>query len=161
MCDMLTRECTMHSHWNYLETFMCLLAVLMSEILLGISLVKWFIFCTWSTTKILLFFILLIIQNMSWYRASYYPRDDGACLQMRLSYSPAAQFFLFLVQWSDCHFAGALGLLRILIYKVHCFLLYFILPTLSISFTFKHCSLLPNISSIVKHNNVHHATSLL
>ncbi|XP_059296494.1 E3 ubiquitin-protein ligase AIRP2 isoform X1 [Lycium ferocissimum] len=51
--------------------------------------------------------------------ASDYPREyDGASLQMRLSYSPCAQFFLFLVQWTDCHFAGALGLLRILIYKV-------------------------------------------
>ncbi|KAB1224335.1 hypothetical protein CJ030_MR2G004234, partial [Morella rubra] len=50
--------------------------------------------------------------------ASDYPREyDGACVQMRLSYCPAAQFFLFLVQWSDCHLAGALGLLRILIYK--------------------------------------------
>ncbi|KAK4491679.1 hypothetical protein RD792_002445 [Penstemon davidsonii] len=44
---------------------------------------------------------------------------DGACLQMRLSYSPAAHLFLFLVQWTDCHLAGALGLLRILIYKVY------------------------------------------
>ncbi|XP_027335633.1 E3 ubiquitin-protein ligase AIRP2 isoform X4 [Abrus precatorius] len=52
--------------------------------------------------------------------ATNYPREcDGACLQMRLSYSPAAQFFLFLVQWTDCHLAGALGLLRILIYKVY------------------------------------------
>eukprot|EP00249_Psilotum_nudum_P020355 c27665_g3_i1 orf=824-1573(+) len=49
-----------------------------------------------------------------------FPRDfDGACLQMRLSYSPAAQFFLFLVRWADCSLAGALGLLRILIYKVY------------------------------------------
>ncbi|KAE8692889.1 mitochondrial substrate carrier family protein [Hibiscus syriacus] len=47
--------------------------------------------------------------------ASDYPREyDGACLQMRLSYSPAAHFFLFFVQWTDCHLAGALGLLRIL-----------------------------------------------
>ncbi|XP_022145747.1 probable E3 ubiquitin-protein ligase makorin-3 isoform X2 [Momordica charantia] len=38
---------------------------------------------------------------------------------MRLSYSPAAQFFLFFVQWTDCHLAGALGLLRILIYKAY------------------------------------------
>lgn len=53
------------------------------------------------------------------FRASDYPREyDGASFQMRLSYSPCAQFFLFLVQWTDCHFAGALGLLRILIYKV-------------------------------------------
>ncbi|RDX66177.1 hypothetical protein CR513_55085 [Mucuna pruriens] len=52
--------------------------------------------------------------------ASDYPREcDGACVQMRLSYSPAAQFFLFLVQWTDCHLAGVLGLLRILIYKVY------------------------------------------
>ncbi|XP_061369233.1 E3 ubiquitin-protein ligase AIRP2-like isoform X2 [Gastrolobium bilobum] len=52
--------------------------------------------------------------------ATDYPREcDGACLQMRLSYSPAAQFFLFLVQWTDCHLAGALGLLRILIYNVY------------------------------------------
>uniref|UniRef100_A0A803QFW3 Zinc finger C3HC4 RING-type domain-containing protein n=1 Tax=Cannabis sativa TaxID=3483 RepID=A0A803QFW3_CANSA len=52
--------------------------------------------------------------------ASDYPREyDGACLQMRLSYSPAAQFCLFLVQWTDCHLAGALGLLRILIYKAY------------------------------------------
>lgn len=52
--------------------------------------------------------------------ASDSPRDyDGACLQMRMSYSPAAHLFLFLVQWTDCHLAGALGLLRILIYKVY------------------------------------------
>jgi hypothetical protein len=52
--------------------------------------------------------------------ASEFPRDyDGACLQMRLSYSPAAHLFLFLVQWTDCSLAGALGLLRILIYKVY------------------------------------------
>ncbi|CAJ2670722.1 unnamed protein product [Trifolium pratense] len=52
--------------------------------------------------------------------ASDYPSDlDGACLQMRLSYSPAAHFFLFLVQWTDCHLAGTLGLLKILIYKAY------------------------------------------
>uniref|UniRef100_A0A0D9WB95 RING-type domain-containing protein n=1 Tax=Leersia perrieri TaxID=77586 RepID=A0A0D9WB95_9ORYZ len=52
--------------------------------------------------------------------ASDFSRDyDGACLQIRMSYSPAAQFFLFLVQWTDCSLAGALGLLRILIYKVY------------------------------------------
>ncbi|XP_041023010.1 E3 ubiquitin-protein ligase AIRP2-like [Juglans microcarpa x Juglans regia] len=52
--------------------------------------------------------------------ASDYPMEyDGACLQMRLSYCPAAHFFLFLVQWTDCHLAGALGLLRVLIYKVY------------------------------------------
>ncbi|MFS8026373.1 putative transcription factor C2H2 family [Helianthus anomalus] len=52
--------------------------------------------------------------------ASDFPREyDGACVQMRMSYSPAAQFFLFFVQWSDCHLAGALGLLRILIFQVY------------------------------------------
>ncbi|WZY81067.1 hypothetical protein YC2023_027451 [Brassica napus] len=49
-----------------------------------------------------------------------YPREkDGARVQMRLSYSPAAQFFLFLVQWTDCHLAGSLGLLRVLIYMTY------------------------------------------
>ncbi|KAJ9146794.1 hypothetical protein P3X46_029020 [Hevea brasiliensis] len=49
-----------------------------------------------------------------------YPREiDGARLQMRLSHSPAAQFLLFLVQWADCHLAGALGLLRILVYVTY------------------------------------------
>lgn len=66
------------------------------------------------------------------YRASDYPREyDGATLQMRLSYSPCAHIFLFLVQWTDCHFAGALGLLRILIYKVN---FPFFLVVLSVSF---------------------------
>lgn len=52
--------------------------------------------------------------------ASEFRRDyDGACLQMRMSYCPAAHLFLFLVQWTDCNLAGALGLLRILIYKVY------------------------------------------
>ncbi|KAG8087628.1 hypothetical protein GUJ93_ZPchr0010g8140 [Zizania palustris] len=34
-------------------------------------------------------------------------------------YNPVVQFFLFLVQWVDCSLAGAVGLLRILIYKVY------------------------------------------
>ncbi|CAK9139950.1 unnamed protein product [Ilex paraguariensis] len=52
--------------------------------------------------------------------ASDYPREyDGACLQMRLSYSPCAHMFLFLVQWTDCHLAGALGFLKVLIYKAY------------------------------------------
>ncbi|CAL5192291.1 unnamed protein product [Lathyrus oleraceus] len=52
--------------------------------------------------------------------ASDYPSDpDGACLQMRLSYSPTAHFFLFFVQWTDCYLAGALGLLKIFIYKAY------------------------------------------
>ncbi|KAJ7232057.1 hypothetical protein O6H91_Y455700 [Diphasiastrum complanatum] len=53
-------------------------------------------------------------------KAAEIPREfDGACLQVRLSYSPAASFFLFLVRWTSCSLAGALGLLRILIYKVY------------------------------------------
>ncbi|CAH8330101.1 unnamed protein product [Eruca vesicaria subsp. sativa] len=52
--------------------------------------------------------------------ASEYPEEcDGGVVQMRLSYSPAAHLFLFLLQWTDCHFAGALGLLRIFIYKAY------------------------------------------
>ncbi|CAI9106958.1 OLC1v1006210C1 [Oldenlandia corymbosa var. corymbosa] len=46
-----------------------------------------------------------------------YPRErDGAVLQMRMSYAPAAHLFMFLVQCFDCQLAGTLGLLRILIY---------------------------------------------
>ncbi|ESW18754.1 hypothetical protein PHAVU_006G067600 [Phaseolus vulgaris] len=46
-----------------------------------------------------------------------YPRDrDGGCFQMRISYSSAAPLFLFLLQWTDYRLAGALGLLRVLIY---------------------------------------------
>jgi len=54
--------------------------------------------------------------------ASEFKREyDGACLQMRMAYSPVAHIFLFLVQWTDCSFAIAvtLGFLRILIYKVY------------------------------------------
>lgn len=54
---------------------------------------------------------------------------------MRLSYSPAAHLFLFLVQWTDCHLAGALGLLRILIYKVNCF---FFCTKFSVASTFQN-----------------------
>jgi len=52
---------------------------------------------------------------------------------MRLSYSPIAHLFLFLVQWTDCHLAGALGLLRILIYMV-CFSLLSLLISFSLNF---------------------------
>ncbi|KAI8523582.1 hypothetical protein RHMOL_Rhmol13G0085200 [Rhododendron molle] len=45
--------------------------------------------------------------------------NDGACLQLRLSYSPVAHLFLFLVQWADCQLAGTLGLLRVLIYMTY------------------------------------------
>lgn len=48
------------------------------------------------------------------------PRDqDGASLQMRLSFSPAVDLFSFLFPWTDCKFAGALGLLRIFIYMTY------------------------------------------
>ncbi|CAI5500653.1 unnamed protein product [Closterium sp. Naga37s-1] len=44
---------------------------------------------------------------------------DGAYLQMRLGFSPLAPLVLFLVRWTDCSLAGALGLLRVLVFKVH------------------------------------------
>lgn len=46
-------------------------------------------------------------------------RRGGACFQMRMSCSAVANLFQFMVQWSDCRFAGTLGLLKILIYKVY------------------------------------------
>ncbi|KAF3506012.1 hypothetical protein F2Q69_00001004 [Brassica cretica] len=64
--------------------------------------------------------LIFAIFFISFNRALDYPREkDGARVQMRLSYSPAAQFFLFLVQWTDCHLAGSLGLLRVLIYMTY------------------------------------------
>ncbi|KAK1318413.1 hypothetical protein QJS10_CPB04g01691 [Acorus calamus] len=56
--------------------------------------------------------------------AAAIPRGrGGACLQMRLSYSPLAPLFLFLMQWMDCGCTYALpsylGLLQILVYKVY------------------------------------------
>lgn len=59
------------------------------------------------------------IQHANSLATDFSREYDGACLQMRMSYSPAAHLFLFLVQWTDCSLAGALGLLRILIYKVY------------------------------------------
>ncbi|XP_068638481.1 E3 ubiquitin-protein ligase AIRP2-like [Aristolochia californica] len=59
------------------------------------------------------------IQHANTLAADYQREYDGACLQMRLSYSPAARLFPFLVQWADCHVAGQLGLLQILIYKAY------------------------------------------
>ncbi|KAF8411166.1 hypothetical protein HHK36_003709 [Tetracentron sinense] len=62
------------------------------------------------------------IQHANTLASDFSREYDGACLQMRMSYGPAAHLFLFLVQWTDCNLAGALGLLRILIYKVEiCF----------------------------------------
>lgn len=91
---------------------------------LVVSLVCSMIFSliSWSWWIKLIISSLFLFESLSWIlrcRASDYPREyDGACLQMRMSYSPAAHLFLFLVQWTDCNLAGALGLLRILIYKV-------------------------------------------
>ncbi|PHT90545.1 hypothetical protein T459_05658 [Capsicum annuum] len=63
--------------------------------------------------------LFCMVNIVVWTWASDFPREyNRACLQIRMSYSPAAHLFLFLVQWTDCHLAGALGLLRILIYKV-------------------------------------------
>ncbi|XP_010253862.1 PREDICTED: uncharacterized protein LOC104595016 [Nelumbo nucifera] len=59
------------------------------------------------------------IQHANTLASDYSREYDGACLQMRLSYSSVAHLFLFLVQWADCHLAGSLGLLRILIYKAY------------------------------------------
>ncbi|KAL6503245.1 E3 ubiquitin-protein ligase airp2 [Orobanche hederae] len=59
------------------------------------------------------------IQHANTLASDYSKGYDGACLQMRLSYSPCAHIFLFVVQWADCHLAGALGLIRILIYKAY------------------------------------------
>ena len=53
------------------------------------------------------------------YRASGYPREeDGAYIQMRLSYNLVADLFPSFVQWTDTHLTGALGLIRVLVYKV-------------------------------------------
>lgn len=88
----------------------------LSICVLKILMLKWYSALEWSCN--LSIWVLKILM-FKWYRASEYPREyDGACLQMRLSYSQAAHTFLFLVQWIDCRLAGALGLLRILIYKV-------------------------------------------
>ncbi|OEL28706.1 hypothetical protein BAE44_0010276 [Dichanthelium oligosanthes] len=49
--------------------------------------------------------------------ASEFLRDyDGSVIQMRMAYSAVAHF---LVQWTDCKLAGALGLLKIMLYKVY------------------------------------------
>ncbi|XP_021715520.1 RING finger protein 141-like [Chenopodium quinoa] len=59
------------------------------------------------------------IQHANTLASGYRRQPDGACFQMRLSYGPAAHLFLFLVQWTDCYLAGALGLLRILIFMTY------------------------------------------
>lgn len=48
----------------------------------------------------------------------------GSCIQMKLSYSPLAPIFLFLMNWMGCgcgySLPSYLGLLQVLVYKV-CF----------------------------------------
>ncbi|XP_043723995.1 E3 ubiquitin-protein ligase AIRP2-like isoform X1 [Telopea speciosissima] len=55
--------------------------------------------------------------------AAALPRDcGGEYLQMRLTYSPFAPFFVFLIEWIDCSFTtlpSYLGFLHIVIYKVY------------------------------------------
>ncbi|XP_062110545.1 E3 ubiquitin-protein ligase AIRP2-like [Humulus lupulus] len=56
--------------------------------------------------------------------AAALPRDyDGDCVQMRLSYSPLAPLFLYLIEWMDYSCTDSLpsylGLLHILVYKVY------------------------------------------
>lgn len=59
------------------------------------------------------------IQHANTLASGYRREPDGACFQMRLSFSPAAHLFFCLVQWTDCYLAGALGLLRILIFMTY------------------------------------------
>ncbi|KAH9603840.1 hypothetical protein KSS87_005960 [Heliosperma pusillum] len=59
------------------------------------------------------------IQYANTLASGYRRHPDKAYFQMRLSFSPAAHFCLFLVQWADCNLAGALGLLKILIYTTY------------------------------------------
>ncbi|RXH72213.1 hypothetical protein DVH24_033751 [Malus domestica] len=54
--------------------------------------------------------------------AAALPGDyDGNCIQMRLSYSPFAPFFLYLIEWMDCRctdiLPNYLGLHHVLVYK--------------------------------------------
>eukprot|EP00262_Sarcandra_glabra_P008277 TRINITY_DN21612_c0_g1_i1.p1 TRINITY_DN21612_c0_g1~~TRINITY_DN21612_c0_g1_i1.p1 ORF type:complete len:253 (-),score=26.18 TRINITY_DN21612_c0_g1_i1:48-806(-) len=63
------------------------------------------------------------IQHANTLAAAIPRAFGGACLQMRLSYSPLAPIFLFLMQWMDCSctytLPSYLGLLHILVYKVY------------------------------------------
>ncbi|KAI5002875.1 hypothetical protein ZWY2020_027525 [Hordeum vulgare] len=63
--------------------------------------------------------VRLFIHALTCMATEFSREYDGACLQMRLSFNPAVHIFLFLVPWTDCSLAGALGLMRILIYKVY------------------------------------------
>ncbi|XP_071720703.1 E3 ubiquitin-protein ligase AIRP2-like [Rutidosis leptorrhynchoides] len=45
--------------------------------------------------------------------------DNGACIQMRLYFSPVADIFSYLFPWADCKIAGFFGLIRVFVYTVH------------------------------------------
>ncbi|XP_077227683.1 E3 ubiquitin-protein ligase AIRP2-like isoform X2 [Tasmannia lanceolata] len=63
------------------------------------------------------------IQHANTLAAAIPRAYGGACLQMRLSYSPLAPLFHFLIQWMDCSctytLPSDLGFLQILINKVY------------------------------------------
>ncbi|KAK1315155.1 hypothetical protein QJS10_CPA06g01282 [Acorus calamus] len=63
------------------------------------------------------------IQHANTLAAAIPKAYGGACLQMKLSHSPLAPLFFFLMQWMDCGCTYALpsylGLLQILVYKVY------------------------------------------
>ncbi|KAI5063321.1 hypothetical protein GOP47_0021868 [Adiantum capillus-veneris] len=56
------------------------------------------------------------IQHANTLSLGFPKEDDDVCLQMRLDVGPS--FLLCLFSWADCRLVGALGLLRIFIYKV-------------------------------------------
>ncbi|KAG9446319.1 hypothetical protein H6P81_012447 [Aristolochia fimbriata] len=63
------------------------------------------------------------IQHANTLAAAIPRAYGGEYLQMKLSYSPLAPIFFFLMQWMDCSCTYSvpsyLGLLHVLIYKVH------------------------------------------
>eukprot|EP00270_Netrium_digitus_P009398 TRINITY_DN2857_c0_g5_i4.p1 TRINITY_DN2857_c0_g5~~TRINITY_DN2857_c0_g5_i4.p1 ORF type:complete len:253 (-),score=55.36 TRINITY_DN2857_c0_g5_i4:76-834(-) len=59
------------------------------------------------------------VQHANTLSAEFPHAYGGGAMQMRVTYSPLAILFMFLVCWADCSLAGALGLMRILIYRVY------------------------------------------
>nr|GEV99588.1 zinc finger, RING/FYVE/PHD-type [Tanacetum cinerariifolium] len=45
--------------------------------------------------------------------------DNGGCIQLRPSFSPAADFFSYLFPWADCKIAGAFGLIHTFVYTIY------------------------------------------
>jgi len=80
----------------------------------------------WQRVSFLVRLVKLLWALMGWFvnsRADAIQRNyGGACVQMRLSFSSLAPFFLYLIQWLDwgCCYAlpSYLGLFHILICKV-------------------------------------------